>query len=264
MSGGALTYSPALTPVEKFPGTASISEYGEISWINSPDNIKADDGVVVGCNYGLGQANTDYIKASNYGFSIPENAIIKGIQVIIEKWCGLGEYSQDRIEDSVVKLIKPDGTLSSVNYKQGRWSNNWWVYQYGSNSDLWGETWTLADINNSNFGVAYAASLYGNSGESFGGQIDYIKIKVYYTFQPQAIVVWKPVTATEALAYAAVVTEQNVNSGTIAWYLSDDGANWIQMDINTVETVNFDAVTVFLKCVITSNASISAVAWGGY
>ena len=48
---------------------------------------------------------------------------------------------------------------------------------YGSTSDLWGTTWTAADINNSDFGVALAA----NSTNARIAYVDYMQITVTYT-----------------------------------------------------------------------------------
>ena len=51
---------------------------------------------------------------------------------------------------------------------------------YGTTSDLWGTTWTPADINASNFGVALSANSSG-TGATRTASVDYIQITVTYT-----------------------------------------------------------------------------------
>ncbi|MPM02101.1 hypothetical protein SDC9_48346 [bioreactor metagenome] len=77
--------------------------------------------------------------------------------------------------------------------------------------------------------------------------------------------IWSAVTATEALTYAAVCADQNNGTGSVAWYLSDDGTNWTAISaLDEMQTVSFDAALVYLKCVLTADAKVSGVAWGGY
>jgi hypothetical protein len=81
---------------------------------------------------------------------------------------------------------------------------------------------------------------------------------------PSATVIWTAVTSTEALNIMAVVADQDEKTGTITWYVSDDGTNWIETDLDTMTATNFDATSVYLKCVLTGDATVSAVAYGGY
>lgn len=77
--------------------------------------------------------------------------------------------------------------------------------------------------------------------------------------------IWNAVTGTQALTYAAITSDQAEGTGTITWYLSDDGTNWTEItSLDAIQTVSFDSASVYLKCVITENAEVSAVAWGGY
>ena len=78
-------------------------------------------------------------------------------------------------------------------------------------------------------------------------------------------VVWNAVIPTEALASMAVTADQSEGTGSITWHLSDDGTNWVQItSLDSTQSVNFDIASVYLKCVLTGDAEVSAVAWGGY
>ena len=53
---------------------------------------------------------------------------------------------------------------------------------HGGSSDLWGLTWTVAQINASDFGVSIKAEGIDPSGGD--GTIDAVRITVYYTATP--------------------------------------------------------------------------------
>jgi hypothetical protein len=66
------------------------------------------------------------------------------------------ENSFTGIVDYSAKIVKSDGNIGSSN-KAGEITLNLSdTYRvYGSSSDLWGETWSASDINNSNFGFVF-------------------------------------------------------------------------------------------------------------
>jgi hypothetical protein len=79
-----------------------------------------------------------------------------------------------------------------------------------------------------------------------------------------ATVIWNAVTATEALQTVAVAADLTLGTGTATFYMSDDGTAWTQITaLNTAQSVTFDATSVYLKCVLTYNAVLNGVAWGG-
>ncbi|MBK6281838.1 MAG: hypothetical protein IPF54_03470 [Draconibacterium sp.] len=57
------------------------------------------------------------------------------------------------------------------------WPTSETAFPYGGTSDLWGTTWTPAEINAINFGV----SLVANSNNNRTAYVDYISIAVTYT-----------------------------------------------------------------------------------
>src|SRR3989339_1843485 len=72
--------------------------------------------------------------------------------------------------DKYIRIIKSDGTIGSTE----RASVTAWgasaFYTYGGEADLWGESWTASDINDSDFGIA--VSVYG-SGYADGNYTTY-------------------------------------------------------------------------------------------
>ncbi|MPM04296.1 hypothetical protein SDC9_50572 [bioreactor metagenome] len=107
---------------------------------------------------------------------------------------------------------------------------------------------------------SYVSGVWGDTGVTSAYDLNF-----EVSSADPATIVWNPVTPTEPLAFAAVCAEQNLGTGTITWYLSDDGTSWTEVTaLDTMQQVNFDAAALYLKCVLTGNATVSAVAWGGY
>jgi len=55
-----------------------------LSWSN-PDNVPSSDNAYASANVGCATDQSHYLKASNFGFSLPAGAIILGIVVEIER-----------------------------------------------------------------------------------------------------------------------------------------------------------------------------------
>lgn len=58
-----------------------------------------------------------------------------------------------------IRIVKSDGSLVPVNLSTGAQTPpaSYATVTYGNSNYLWGSTWTPADINNANFGAAFAA-----------------------------------------------------------------------------------------------------------
>lgn len=152
----------------KFPGTAANLD-ATIDWTDY-NNIKADDGSTA---YNSAYGTTKQLTGTNYGFSIPSNATIKGILLQIERY--KSEAGSDATE-TLVQLKKTAGLVG--NNKATTLESTNTVKSYGGSTDLWGTTWTPADINSSNFGAAYKITHTTGGGNVY---VDYFKITVYYT-----------------------------------------------------------------------------------
>lgn len=139
---------------------------GTVEWVN-PDNAKASDNVYAVFTSG-GTDISHYLKATNFGFSIPTGATINGILAEVEGKVGAFSYYVDgfAVKANVIKTPR---------FQQGIFTTTEAYIPYGSSSSLWGQAWTAADINDSGFGIAIDT----NSG--FGASIDHIRITVYYT-----------------------------------------------------------------------------------
>lgn len=134
---------------------------------------------------GLGEVS-HYLKLTNFGFSIPTGSTINGIEVVIERQ----NSNLQGVKDNRVRIVK-GGTIGATDKSNA----NYWLdgsYEtitYGSSSELWGETWTASDINDSTFGWVISAA--GVAGAFPGGlaAVDCVKITVTYTV-PTTTVAW--------------------------------------------------------------------------
>src|SRR3989338_11385302 len=111
------------------------------------DGVYADTGVMAKSEI------SNYLKATNFGFTIPDGSTILGITVEIDRKEG-NTQAAGGIKDSEGKIVKADATIGAANKAD---TTNFWptaeaIATYGSISDLWGETWTSVGINDIDFG----------------------------------------------------------------------------------------------------------------
>ncbi|HEX5653729.1 MAG TPA: hypothetical protein VFX58_11685 [Chitinophagaceae bacterium] len=178
---GFILLSPVYAQID---GPRSASSFTTVvipgsnkTWLNTgnaaaSDNSYSNFGNLTG---GVG-SYTDYLVATNFGFSIPLGVTVSGIVAEVER-----SDPNSRTSDYRVRIVK-GGVIGSTERSGGAAYGSTDSYQlYGNAGDLWGETWTSTDINTPNFGLAIAAQR-SVSGGTTAGQIDHIRITVYYDF----------------------------------------------------------------------------------
>jgi hypothetical protein len=179
------------------PGTVVSVSPGDHPWSN-PDNAKVSDNSYASAAAPPDPPSSSYrLKATNYGFSIPSGATVRGIQVDVERHKDSETYS--RVKDMEILIVKSDGSLgtSSKADTATNWPTSDSAKSYGGAADLWGEVWGPADIDNSNFGVVVRVSFSWDG--SYGGSptvtayVDYVGITVYYDPPPTAPLPTAPV-----------------------------------------------------------------------
>ncbi len=123
-----------------------------------------------------GSSSTAYLLGTGYGFAIPTGSTINGITVDI--W-GFNSNATAANRMIKVSLTKTGNSTVAGTTKAGVTlpTANGQVTQGGA-ADLWGTTWTAADVNSANFGVIIA-----DNDTTIGGtlSIDYVLVTVTYT-----------------------------------------------------------------------------------
>ncbi len=166
------------------PGTVvDDASVGTKTW-NNPSNAKATDNSDAYAATTLGEMfgnyYSHYLKATDFGFNIPSDAKIMGIRVGIERSANYNN-SGNYVDDSEIKIVK-GGEIGSTNKASGtNWPTTDAYASYGGSSDLWGEAWTAADVNASNFGVVLQARLYDSQmAYQTLAYVDHMRIDVWY------------------------------------------------------------------------------------
>lgn len=152
---------------------------GSVPWEN-PGSARALDGALAASN--VHGTFSHLLRATNFGFSIPAGATIKGIKVDVAKTQdGDGAvFDSDGTYPGAGARIVKGGTIGGTDH--GRW--DFWpagpptFVPYGAEDDLWGLNWTPADINASNFGFSIGAFGYSSYGWAY---VDSIRVTVFYS-----------------------------------------------------------------------------------
>ncbi len=121
---------------------------------------------------------SDYLRATNFSFSLPSGATIDGVEVQIHK---AGETVSQY--DEYVYLVEGGSIISGSENKAQSTS---WVEStpatstYGGSSDTWNCSLSDTIVNSSTFGVQIMAEHQGGLANRWA-RVYWIKVKVYYT-----------------------------------------------------------------------------------
>jgi len=146
---------------------------GKVAWTD-PTNIQAEAGYTYSGI--LASTYSDWLRASDFGFTIPSTATIDGIKVEIYR---AGSYT-NKLKDSSLRLVDASGT----NVGDDKASASYWLtapttVAYGSDGDTWGASPTPAMVNDSDFGIRLSAANVDT--ENRVALVYWVKITVYYT-----------------------------------------------------------------------------------
>lgn len=230
------------------PGTAratgNVNFGNNLNWAN-PNAIDNSDNTYARAKIGYGEV-TKYLHAHDFGFSIPAGATITGIVVTVERRQDL----ISEISDNSVMLVK-NGVRVGNDYAI---SNVVWpvldlVQPYGSPLDLWGTTWTPADINDPDFGFMISAHRLGGSlglPSDYHAFIDEINVQVFY-FDPSCLL------GIEMAEFTASATNESID---LEWVtLSETNNDRFEVEKSS-DGENFELMTT-LSGAGNSNAPLS-------
>jgi hypothetical protein len=149
------------------------------AWINPANATGAADAVTT-ISTMPGRKRTGQLVATQFGFvssvtpgDIPPTATISGIVVQVKR-----KASTNKVQDFSVLIVKGGTASGTQKATAALWPAALTNATYGSSSDLWGLSWTVADITAANFGVQIQAK--GKTSNTNVAEIDNIVITVYY------------------------------------------------------------------------------------
>lgn len=152
---------------------------GTLAWTNPSNGSTSDDAYATAALQAppAPNTNTQYLKALDFGFDIPTGATINGIEVSRE----VSKNNNPLVISEAAARIVKGGTIGTTNKSVAdNMTTTDTDYVSGSETDLWGETWTAADINATNFGCALRYQSSG-AGADTTVQVDSVMITVFYT-----------------------------------------------------------------------------------
>ena len=146
-------------------GPNNGSSFTGSGW-GSPSNAAANDGSFATISLGEGMTSS-YLTGTGYGFLVPNTATITGIKIEVDAVLNQADLYANTVKGGSVVAGSKLGSTFNDEY-----------LVFGGDTDLWGTSWTPADINASNFGAAISAY-----GYEFGSSaaVDHIRVTVYYT-----------------------------------------------------------------------------------
>ncbi|MCB7129405.1 MAG: hypothetical protein J3T61_07700, partial [Candidatus Brocadiales bacterium] len=143
-------------------------------WTNSNNIFTSNDVRAVATAAAGGSTPT--LQATGFGFSIPGGATITGIIVTIER----RQVGAGRAIDVSVRVRKSGGPVGENKAKAELFPLEDEIESYGSSIDLWGTTWTPAEINNALFGMEFQAQEI-TASDAVQAEVDHVTIAVHYT-----------------------------------------------------------------------------------
>jgi MBG domain (YGX type)/Bacterial Ig-like domain (group 3) len=202
----SVTFASAYTegPINPASGT-NVGGIGSEPWLN-PDQVTQPGDPYASVMLYQFHTESNYLQGTQYGFNIPTDMVITGIEVTINR---MSSAHSPSIHDNVVSLVK-NGSVVGINYaSDARWPTVMTVATYGGPGDMWDTNWTPADINSPGFGVALATYRDNNGSTDRYAFVDSLQVTVYYAYATTSGVVCgdgSPVMYGESLTCVATVS----------------------------------------------------------
>lgn len=241
ISGGIPTGTPIINSTTGRNGTVTTptagtsvnnNAAGAVAW-SSPNNAIGGSNTYTTSALTATNTTTQYLDLKGFSFTLPAGAIISGITANIEKSNNVASSS---VSDLRVQLLN-NGV--AVGDNRALPSLNWpaadEVISYGSSTDLWGTTFTLADINGGKLGIRIQAQRLSGSPTA---RIDNVTLSVSYSFgDDQNNVNFSVSGVTGATSYTwTVPTGATISSG--------QGTNEIFVNFNNAVTAGTQNISV--------------------
>jgi Tfp pilus assembly protein PilX len=182
----AIAYNASYTTVQ----AALVTIFGSGNVVCSGGNLPT----AVVCTFQGSDANKAVTLMSQYSNSLTGGSSPKSVYTNTTTG---GTISA--LQDVTVQLLKAGSPVGSNYFSGTAWSTSKTTVGYGSSADLWGTTWTPADLNASTFGVRFAAKNVVTGVAAVTASLDYISVTVTYNDDTNGIG-----TASQSVAAANI------------------------------------------------------------
>lgn len=150
---------------------------GTSAWID-PSYVTGASGSTFAWFDAESSGPSEYLDVTGFGFTIPVGSTILGIQFDVRK---LELHAADDIFDALVKALKGGTAVGNDLKSATEWGTSYAYTNYGGAANLLGTTWTVSDINASNFGIRIQAAQSVSSNIGAEGRIEHVRCTVTYT-----------------------------------------------------------------------------------
>lgn len=231
------------------PTSASQEVFGGTTWINQTNIYISDNNRARTHMPMTVESYSDRLIATGFDFgSIPLNANITGITVSIEASSHVN--STVKAVDYEVRLVKGGVVVGDNLATNTGYTTTEQTRVYGSDSNLWGESWLPTDFNSS-FGVAFRSYRPAGSPEEQRVRIDYIDIEVHYNIPPVVAVGFPnggelfQGGTIQTITWSAIDPDYDplfdpTMDTVLIEYTADDGHTWTSIDASAPNTGTYD------------------------
>jgi MSHA biogenesis protein MshQ len=154
----------------------NVAGIGAVAWGTLTGPLTSDNAYAAASVDG---STTNFLQCVNYGFAIPTGSTIDGITVNAERKST--STLQGGSQDAAMRIVKA-GVIGATDRSTATiYTTADFIEAHGGAADLWGEVWTAADINDPNFGAAFAATKANPAGAAHNITVDHMPITVTYT-----------------------------------------------------------------------------------
>lgn len=143
---------------------------------NIPEGIESGDNRSASLNLSASRRSSEVLRASAFGFTLPPDAEILGIEVLLQRTTTPGE-----IKDVSATLNRRRDRAGIENKKDFQsWFFSGRSHTYGASDELWGIDWTPVDINDDAFSFDLRVNYTERSGNATAS-VASIAVNVHYT-----------------------------------------------------------------------------------
>ncbi len=147
---------------------------GTVKWQDVDQCKKSDDVWATTSTAMADKEISHYLKAADFGFALPDGALVTGVGIAVERSQGSGAGT---LKDAEVRVLVKGQPLALVAKKTAAWDATDAVITYGGSAELWDATLIAAtDVEKPDFGVAVAVTAAGAATP----RIDHIEVTVHF------------------------------------------------------------------------------------
>lgn len=182
---------------------------------------------------------TERLLVTGFNFAIPNGATIVGITVSMDKY----STSATSFKDNIIQLTK-DGT-TVVGSNKADLVANWpgadtdTYTTYGGVADLWGTTFTEAEIEAASFGVIIKATNPGTNNRS--ARIDHVQITITYTLPPANVITLGAVTLVQNDCNWKTLSDIVITEGAVTNFAASQTNQTYVLTFNNIANFDFNA-----------------------